>query len=117
MPGGRFINDRIASFTTLKSLIAWVAANAVSSNCDRYFRFAKIANRYSEAVLAFNQKSQITKAPAIIAINRKNLRPQLRSRNFFVYYFLYLDININCKWAHSQTKNIFNHIMLFDNIM
>jgi len=95
--GGRFINDRITSFATLKLLIARVASNAVSSNCDRYFRFAKIANRYLEAVLAFHQKSQIAKAPAIIAINRKNLRPQLRSRNFFVYYFLYLDININCK--------------------
>jgi len=70
---GRFINDRIASFATLKSLIARVAATAVSSNCDRYFRFANIANRYLEAVLAFHQKSQIAKAPAIIAINRKNL--------------------------------------------
>jgi len=57
--GGRFINDRIASFANLKSLIASVAANAVSSNWDRYFRFAKIANRYLEAVLAFHQKSQI----------------------------------------------------------
>jgi len=56
---GRFINDRIASFATLKSLIARVAANAVSSNCDRYFRFAKIANRYLEVVLAFHQKSQM----------------------------------------------------------
>jgi len=95
--GGRFINDRIASFATLKSLIAIVAANAVSLNCDRCFGFAKIAYRYLEVVLAFHQKSQIQKAPAIIAINRKNLQPQLSSRNFFVYYFLYLDIYINCK--------------------
>jgi len=82
-PGGRFINDRIASFAT--SLIARVAANAVSSKCGRYFRFVKIANHYLKAVLTFHQKPQIAKAPAIIAINKKNLRPQLRSRNFFVY--------------------------------
>jgi len=80
--GGRFINDRIASFATFKSLIASISADAVSSKCDRYFRVAKIANRCLEAVLAFHQKSQIAKAPAILAINMKNLRPQMRSRKF-----------------------------------
>jgi len=78
--GGRFINDRTASFATLKSLIASVSANAVSSKCDRYFRVAKIANRCLEAVLAFHQKSQIARAPAILAISMKNLRPRMRSR-------------------------------------
>jgi len=57
-PGGRFINNRIASFATFKSLIASASANAVSSKCDRYFRVAKIANRCLEAVLAFHHKSQ-----------------------------------------------------------